>query len=104
MSRVKFGTGTNEITSKQARSPFGINRRNAAPTPTGLAEIVGYDFSILHAHDVRQFIENVSRRTSTLSISKSGELPRLRAVSPESVRDDYDTAKIASRLEVIEKL
>jgi hypothetical protein len=26
------------------RSPVGINRRNAAPTPSGFAEIVGDDF------------------------------------------------------------
>jgi hypothetical protein len=33
------------------RSPVGINRWETAPTPTGLAEIVGDDFPILHAHE-----------------------------------------------------
>ena len=32
------------------RSSVGINRCDAAPTPTGFAEIVGDDFPILYAH------------------------------------------------------
>jgi hypothetical protein len=31
------------------RSPVGIDRGDAAPTPTGLAEIVGNDFPVLDA-------------------------------------------------------
>jgi hypothetical protein len=31
------------------RSPVGINRCDAAPTPTGFAEIVSDDFPVLHA-------------------------------------------------------
>jgi hypothetical protein len=30
------------------RSPIGINRGDAAPTPTSFAEIVGDDFPIFH--------------------------------------------------------
>ena len=30
------------------RLPFGIHGRNAAPTPTGFAEIVSNDFPVLH--------------------------------------------------------
>jgi hypothetical protein len=33
-------------------SPVGINRCDAAPTPTGFAEIVSNDFPILHARRI----------------------------------------------------
>jgi hypothetical protein len=34
--------------SNPDRSPIGINRGDAAPAPTGFAEIVSDDFPILH--------------------------------------------------------
>jgi hypothetical protein len=35
--------------SNPDRSPVGRNRRDAGPTPTGVTEIVGDDFTLLHS-------------------------------------------------------
>jgi len=41
--------------SNPDRSPFGINRGHAAPTPTGRAEIISDDFPIFHAAIIRVY-------------------------------------------------
>jgi hypothetical protein len=41
--------------SNEDRLSVGINRCDAAPTPTGLAEIVSDDFPELHAMDCASF-------------------------------------------------
>jgi hypothetical protein len=38
--------------SNEDRSPVGIHGCNAAPTPTGPAEIVSDDFPVLHARRI----------------------------------------------------
>jgi Carboxypeptidase regulatory-like domain len=41
-------------------SPVGINRRNAAPTATGFAEIVSDDFPVLHAQRIHSCFSSQS--------------------------------------------
>jgi hypothetical protein len=54
----------------QTARPVGIDGRDAASTPSGFAEIVSDDFPILHAHDVRQFIESVGEARARKVSSK----------------------------------
>jgi hypothetical protein len=42
------------------RSPVGINRGDAAPTPTGFAEIVSDDFPVIHAAGLYLFAPGLS--------------------------------------------
>ena len=42
------GSLARERVNNPDRSPLGINRSHAAPTPSGLAEIVSDNFPVLH--------------------------------------------------------
>jgi len=53
-----------------------------------LPEIVSNDFPVFHAHDVQQFIENVSRNTSTPAILKSGKRISSQTKSPHALKRD----------------
>ena len=46
--------------NKSDRSPIGIDRGDAAPTPTGFAQIVSDDFPVLH--DLESCLESTARQ------------------------------------------
>jgi hypothetical protein len=56
-------------------STRGINRCNAAPTPTGFAEFVGDDFPVLHVDSILRF--------SSVQSGHMVSLGKLRADCPE---------------------
>jgi hypothetical protein len=76
------------------RSPAGIHGCDAAPTPTGFAEIVSDGFPVLHARDVRQFTGNGQRITSTRAISNSGEFTI--SACPANLIDQFRLASAPS--------
>ena len=61
------------------RSPVGINRLDAAPTPTGFAELVSDDFPVFHWADRASFVLHTAMTNDVNGVQMTHGLQRSRA-------------------------